>query len=219
MAPNRRCPVCGQVLAERGRCPNRWCRRPARGFSVAFAVGLYQGALRRAIGRYKYRGQSHLATVFAGMLASYVEANPVWFEDFDVITAVPAYTGPGARRDWDPVGCVLTQLRSRLGPLWTVEPGLLVKCRETDGMAGLGWAQRQEVARNQLRGAIRVAGGVRVEGARVLVLDDVLTEGSTLHEVAAILRRAGATEVAGLVLARPVWAAGEAAVSRVPARE
>jgi predicted amidophosphoribosyltransferase len=44
-----------------------------------------------------------------------------------------------------------------------------------------------------------------VAGARVLVLDDVLTDGSTLREVARVLRRAGAREVAGLILARPAW--------------
>jgi predicted amidophosphoribosyltransferase len=44
-----------------------------------------------------------------------------------------------------------------------------------------------------------------VAGARILVLDDVLTEGSTLREVARALRHAGAREVAGLVLARPAW--------------
>lgn len=169
-------------------------------------MGVYQGALRRAIGRYKYDGQRHLAGVFAAMVACYLRANPVWFEDFDVITAVPSYTGPGARRDWDPVGAVLAQLPARLGPLWRVERSLVVKTQETAGMAGLGWADRQALARDQLRPALRMADGAQVDGSRVLVLDDVLTDGSTLREVAGVLRRAGASEVAGLVLARPSWA-------------
>lgn len=172
---------------------------------MAFAVGVYQGALRRAIGRYKYQGERELAPVFAGMLASYLEANPTWFEEFDVITSVPAYAGPGARRDWDPVGAVLAHLPKRLTSHWAVEPGLMVKSRETDGMAGLGWAERQAVARRQLRGAMRLGTGVSVRGSRLLVLDDVLTEGSTLREVAGVLLRAGASDVAGLVLARPAW--------------
>lgn len=222
MATTRHCPVCGQLLPAPsptpslptapvgagggGGCPNRWCRRGDRGFSVAFSVGVYTGALRRAIGRFKYRGQRQLAPLFAAMIAGYLTSRPLWFEEFDVITAVPSYTGPGARRSWDPVGTVLAGLPSRLGRAWAVEPGLVVKTAETPGMAGLGWAERQAVARGPLRAAL-APGDRPVDGARVLVLDDVFTDGSTLREVATVLRRAGASEVAGLVLARPAWGA------------
>lgn len=206
MRPAGYCPVCGLAGAA-GGCPNRWCRRPGRGFSVAYSVGLYQGSLRRAIAGYKYHGDRHLAAVFASMVARYMAGHPTWFEEFDVVTAVPAYTGPGARRRWDPVGAVLVELAGRLGRAWSVEPGLLVKVRETPGMAGLGWAERQSVAAAHLRPALRAGRRAAVAGARVLVLDDVLTEGSTLHEAARLLRREGASDVAGLVLARPPWQA------------
>lgn len=229
MVTARHCPVCGQLLppvtgpagerlatgdpgpgGERysGGCPNRWCRRPDRLFSVAFSVGVYTGALRRAIGRFKYRGDRGLAPVFAAMVARYLGSHPAWFEEFDVLTAVPAFTGPGARRAWDPVGAVLAELPPLLGPTWAVERELVVKRHETPGMAGLGWAERQAVARGPLRAALGTGAGVDVRGSRVLVLDDVLTDGSTLREVAGVLRRAGASDVAGLVLARPVWGAG-----------
>lgn len=174
---------------------------------MAFSVGVYQGALRRAIGRYKYHGERHLAPVFAGMVVSFLRSHPCWFEEFDVVTAVPAYTGPGARRDWDPVGTLLAQARDRLGAGWSVEPGMVVKVRETPGMAGLRWSERQAVAGTQLRPALRIGGEGAARGSRVLVLDDVLTDGSTLREVAGVLRRDGASDVAGLVLARPAWAA------------
>jgi predicted amidophosphoribosyltransferase len=202
---DRHCPVCGQVLPPAGSCPNRWCRRADRGFSVVFALGVYRGPLRRAIARYKYRGERTLAAVFAGMVSSFVGAHPGWFEEFDVITAVPGYTGAGSRRGWDPLACVLAELSGRLGPAWAVEPGLVLKTRETPGMTGLGWAERQNVAHRYLRPALRAAPGAALTGSRVLVLDDVLTEGSTLREVALALRRAGASDVAGLVLARRPW--------------
>jgi predicted amidophosphoribosyltransferase len=189
-----------------GPCPNYWCRRPDRGFSVVFPVAAHSGALRRAISRYKYRGERTLAPVFAGMVASYLAAHAEWFEEFGVITGVPGYSGPGSRRGWDPVAGVLAELAALLGRAWTVAPGLVVKTRETPGMAGLGWSARQAVARGPLRGALAAAPGTNLAGAQVLVLDDVLTEGGTLREVAAVLRRAGASDVAGLVLARPTWA-------------
>jgi predicted amidophosphoribosyltransferase len=172
---------------------------------VAFAVGVYQGRLRRAIGAYKYHGQRRLAPMFAGILASFVEAHAAWFEEFDLITAVPSYRGAGARRSWDPVGEILAALAARLGPAWPVEPGLVVKTTETPGMTGLGWGDRQAVARGPLRRALAPGRGPDLAGAQVLVLDDVLTEGGTLGEVARVLRTLGASDVAGLVLARPGW--------------
>jgi predicted amidophosphoribosyltransferase len=198
------CAVCGQVLDAR-RCPNRWCRRPDRAFSVVFSVGLHQGALRHAISRYKYRGERGLADVFASMLADFVTGNDTWFEEFDLITAVPSYRGAGAHRGWDAVGTVVERLAGRLGPSWSVQPGLLAKRRETPAMTGLGWPDRQRVATGPLRTALAVNDPSAVAGRQILVVDDVLTEGGTMREVARALRGAGAGDVAGLVLARPAW--------------
>ena len=74
-------------------------------------------------------------------------------------------------------------------------------------MQGLEWAARQTLAESVLRASLAVPDGVGrvVDGARVLVLDDVMAEGSALREVSRVLRHAGADEVAGLVLARPRW--------------
>ena len=108
------CPVCGQVIpagpaaggavpgAGRGvgravSCPNRWCRQADRGFSVVFSLGVYEGALRRDIHAYKYRGHRRLAGAFAAQVAGFIAAHPAWFEEFELITSVPAYTGPGAQ--------------------------------------------------------------------------------------------------------------------------
>lgn len=214
----RSCPVCGQRFAGGAgpdRCPNRWCRRPDRGFSVAFAAGVHRGDLRRAIARYKYRGERRLCGAFADMVARYVTDRAPWFEEFDMVTAVPAYLGPGSRRTWDPVGAVLQALPDRLGPGWAVEPGLVAKTAETPGMAGRGWAERQRIAQGPLRRSLLVPDPAAVRGAQILVLDDVLTEGSTLREVALALRRAGASDVAGLVIGRPAWAPGRGPLSMV----
>ena len=90
------CPVCGQAVPGRGPCRNHWCRRADRGFSVVFPAGTHQAALRRALLRYKYQGERWWAPVFARMLGRYLLANAPWFEEFDLLTGVPSYLGPGA---------------------------------------------------------------------------------------------------------------------------
>jgi predicted amidophosphoribosyltransferase len=206
------CPVCGQILPSqglggpvRGRCLNRWCHRADRAFSVAFAVGVHEGAMRHAVLRYKYGREFWWAGAFARLLANHLQVHSTWFEDFDLLVPTPSYLGPSARRDWDPVGQIAAELRPLVEPLWEVASGAVSKRRETPPMQGRPWADRQAIASGPLRRALWVSAPRVVSGARILVLDDVLTDGSTLREVARVLRQAGAREVAGLVLARPVW--------------
>ena len=202
------CGVCGQGLPAPGRCANRWCGRADRAFSVAFAVGAYEGDLRRAIVAYKYAGERWWAPVFAQLIAGYLERQATWFEEFDLVVGMPAYAGPGARRGWDHVGLVLDHLVPLVGAMWDVMPGLVEKMVETAPMSGRSRWDREREAQGMLRRALRVVDPGPVGGARILVVDDVFTEGSSLHEVARVLREAGAEEVAGLVLARPPWRGG-----------
>ena len=226
----RYCPVCGQALEAPSRatgltrssgsrdrhvgdppfsqgCLNRWCRRPDRGFSVVFSVGIHRDGLRRAITRYKYHRDERLAGVLADSLAGYVDDHATWFEDFDLLASVPSYCGRGARRDWDPLGRIMAAIAERLGATWDVVPDLMSKSAETPAMAGLSWGARQAVARGPLRSALGIPDPGLVDSAKVLVVDDVFTDGSTLREVALALLASGASEVAGLVLARRAWTA------------
>ncbi|HEX6394604.1 MAG TPA: phosphoribosyltransferase family protein [Acidimicrobiales bacterium] len=206
--PVRACPVCGLALSWPGAdgvCPNRWCRRADRSFSVVFSIGVHTGALRHALLRYKYQEERWWAPHFARMVGGYLHANGTWFEEFDLLAAVPGYVGAGARRRWDPVRQILVEVASLPRLSWRVEPDLILKRAETPAMQGLDWAARQAVASGRLRDALAVPVPGLVKGCRVLVFDDVMTEGSTLREVARALRLAGAAEVAGLVLARPTW--------------
>jgi predicted amidophosphoribosyltransferase len=172
---------------------------------VVFGAGVHAGGLRRAIMRYKYGGERWWAGVFARLLAGWLDRRSPWLEDFDAVLAMPAYTGPGSRRHWDPVADIVGAIGSLVGPTWVVESDLVRKTGETRPMSGHSRGERVRLASGELRAALEVPDPARVAGARLLVVDDVLAEGSTLHEVARALRQAGAAEVAGLVLARPDW--------------
>jgi predicted amidophosphoribosyltransferase len=79
----------------------------------------------------------------------------------------------------------------------------LAKRQETLPLAGAPSALvRRLRAAAEVRAALVVTDPAAVAGRRVLAVDDVFTDGSTLREVAIALRRAGAIAVSGLVLAR-----------------
>jgi hypothetical protein len=95
------------------------------------------------------------------------------------------------------------------GDLWPFDTGperCVVKTGPTSPLKAAGSpAARRLWAACELRAALAVPDAARVRDRRVLVVDDVLTDGSTLREVALALRGAGATAVSGLVMARQAW--------------
>ena len=93
----------------------------------------------------------------------------------------------------------MLRLARHLAPAQT-DATLLLRTRDTLPQSALARAER---LRN-LRGAfavepLRIAS---VKGRRVLIVDDVMTSGASLHAAATVLREAGATHIAAVVLAR-----------------
>jgi len=85
-------------------------------------------------------------------------------------------------------------LSRRLGiPVWMEAAQRL---RDTPPQASLPWKARQK----NLRGAFACA--PHVAGKRIAIVDDVMTTGASLNELARALKRAGATEVEAWVVAR-----------------
>ncbi len=201
----RRCPICHQPLESDRPCTNDWCTRADRWFSTSWAIGPHTGAWRWAIAHYKYRAATAWAEVFGRVLLGYLDQHLRTFERFDLIVPMPSYCGPGARRDWDHVAAVVAVSARLGGERWPFATGLVTKVAETPALTGRPRSARRTYAEGPLRRALRVPDAGPAGGRRVLVVDDVFTEGSTLREVARILRRAGSTEVAGLALARQPW--------------
>lgn len=75
---------------------------------------------------------------------------------------------------------------------------MLRRCRKTIAQMDLQPEQRAQ----NVRGAFRLTTGYDIHGARVLLVDDILTTGATCNEVAGVLKRAGAQSVIVAVIAR-----------------
>ncbi len=112
----------------------------------------------------------------------------------DVIVPVPLHATRLAERGFNQaVELARPLVRSRGLPLWL---DAVVRTRNTSPQAGSSWAER----RRNVRGVF--AACRRFDGLRVLVVDDVMTTGATLDEMARCLKTAGAVEVTNLVCAR-----------------
>ena len=102
----RVCSACGQVAGSAGlaatvpappglRCRNLWCAAPDRPIEAVFAVGNYEGGLRKAIVAYKYRWDLRWARPFGALLYRFMTRHATWFEEYGVICPMPQFLGPG----------------------------------------------------------------------------------------------------------------------------
>jgi predicted amidophosphoribosyltransferase len=198
-----KCSTCDLVLGRWRRCPNYWCRRADRGWDVVWAAGEHRGRLKRAIAELKYRGDRAWVAPLAGLLVSYLLERAPDFEQVDLVVPVPSNVGRA--RPVDHVGLVLAAAAPAIGDLWRLATsgGVLAKRGETSPLAAAPSSMvRRLRAATEVRPALVVTDPDAVLGRRVLAVDDVFTDGSTLREVALALRGAGAVSVSGLVLAR-----------------
>ena len=186
------CPAC----AGRERLKEGWKMGKLPFVAGSVCVYPYEGEVRRGVHRFKFRGAAQNGEIFGVLLASRVRETGL-SEQIDLVCYVPCHPKVKRKRGYAQAQKLAKPLARDLGlPL---EP-LLEKRRNTRPMYQLKAAQR----RANVLGAFGVVPGKEalVRSRRVLVVDDVLTTGSTLSECARVLREAGAREVYGAVFAR-----------------
>src|SRR5204863_6890690 len=114
----------------------------------------------------------------------------------DVVVPVPLHWRRRWARGYNQAAAVGRELALGLGAKFA--PELLRRVRHTPQQAQPSASARRE----NVRGAFRAASGARVAGRTVLLVDDVMTTGSTAGEAARTLREAGAKRVVAAILAR-----------------
>ncbi len=165
------------------------CRSGRRGFDDAYCYGAYQGKLRKLIHLFKYQGMRGLAEPLAEMLARALPRD----RQFDAVTAVPLHWRKRWQRGFNQAELLGSAIARRRG---IPARRLLRRGTATRAQAGLSNAQRRE----NVVGAF--AARRRVNGLRILLIDDVMTTGATAGACARALKKAGARSVSLLTLAR-----------------
>jgi len=200
------CEVCELPLPADGECGNPLCGWADRHFTRIRAISMRTGEMERAIARYKYDRKRGWRAIFGRILVGYLSEHADEFQAYDAITPSPTYTGSDAERDFDHTREIIEAAEVEEPIAWPFEYDLIVKGARTDRFASKGsvkpWQERKRIAEGPLRQSLGVPDPNRVAGRRILVFDDVFTEGFTIREVAKALIDNGATEVSEIVLAR-----------------
>lgn len=155
----------------------------------------FAGRPRDVLLGFKYGNRRQLGHHLAGLLVNRVLAAGLGANDFDVVTWAPTSRRRRRRRGFDQAELVARRVALQLG----------VPCRRLLERDGSSAAQTGLDRIGRLDGPIFRA-RPNLRGKRVLVIDDVVTTGSTLRSADAALRAAGARSVQRAAVATtPVW--------------
>ncbi len=181
------CPVCAVPTADGACCGE--CLRSPPAFDATRALFSYGFPLDRMVKALKYRYRLAVAHDFAERLA---RSGPP--AGIDVLLPMPLHVQRLSERGFNQA----VEIARPLARAWGLPLELARVVREVAAppQASLPWTQRK----TNMRGVFRCRG--RFDGATVLVIDDVMTTGATLDELAGTLKRYGACRVENLVVAR-----------------
>jgi ComF family protein len=192
------CPRCAATIGPFAvASPKDGCTRCSKQtfrFERAIRLGPYEGLLRDVIVRLKHLNADGLAELVGELWAENSETK-LREARADVVVPIPLHWRRRLQRGYNQSHALARGIASRLSlPL---RAAWLRRVRHTPIQP-----QQAPGARSaNVRGAFQATGKV-TRGASVLLIDDVMTTGSTLDEAAAALRRAGADRVVVAILAR-----------------
>ena len=197
------CAVCSRAFADDGApmppdassvCAD--CRAQRFAFECAVHFCRHDGLARDLVIRFKYGGEHYLRRPLSGWLVETLRSDErLLRQPVDALVPVPLHRRRERERGFNQAEALCRRVGRETGlPVWLA----LRRMRATRTQTHLSRAERQ----SNLRGAFALVPRHPVTGAHLLLVDDVYTTGSTVHECARVLRRAGAASVRVLTVTR-----------------
>jgi ComF family protein len=179
-------------LGEVAECPN--CKDSQWSFRRAYSLGAYSGLLKNTVVLMKRPFYENLALRMGFLLATRILAQAD--VRYDCVMATPQHWWRRIIRRTNSSEHLAESIAKSLSIPF--QRTWLVRSRSTKKQGLLGVEHR----RRNVQGAFRVARRASLENKNILLVDDILTTGSTAHEMAKVLRRSGAALVDVAVMAR-----------------
>lgn len=160
-------------------------KRALESLSSAF---YYQGAVAELITRWKYRSMIELTNYIAGLITDALITPP----NYDIVTVIPSHWKRRLTRGFDPVWLLANALMKHG---FIKRPTLILNPRRKLPYQHLKHRHERHIAASHFQV------NKQVLAQRVLILDDVVTTGSTLNAAALALKDSGAKSVCGFTIA------------------
>ncbi len=190
------CRSCGRQLQKpiiQNICPA--CVRKQLHFDRAFSPCVYEGTIKELIHAFKYRGKDYLGATLAGLMAAFIEEYALPMDILDLIIPIPLHKTRLREREFNQAQILSEHIARRFGKKTSYDS--LARLRLTKTQTELETGERLL----NVKGSFTAIKKEDVKGKNILLVDDVLTTGSTCSEAAYALKDAGANIVFVLTLA------------------
>ena len=200
-----RCAFCHKLIRHEGETVCRECLRTLpytpkaaqtqklRHVSVCASPLYYEGDVRASLLRYKFSSLTAYAEIYADFMVKCIDENQI---TCDSITWVPLSRRRLRKRGYDQAQLLAEAIAARKGLPYE---RTLIKRRNNPPQSRTG---RAEARRANVAGVYAADPSAALHGRRLLLVDDIVTTGSTLSEAAGVLRQAGAAAVCAVTVAR-----------------
>ncbi len=189
--PAAECPLCRENILRELECCPRCAARLGFDWQINRVGGRLTGSLfvyedygRQMVQQMKFHGGYRTAVAVGALLGRALKETPE-FADVDFLVPVPLHPERLRQRGYNQTEALIHGIRTH----WR-KPilGKIARVRNTPAQSGLTLAGRQD----NLKGAFAVVDGISLTGRSCLVVDDVITTGSTFAAIAQVIERAGA---------------------------
>ena len=196
----RYCAKCGRPLADTDPgelcfgCTQKVSAGQETDFDKGHACTGYGACAQSVIFALKYGGRADIADTLGEIMFDYMLSE--YEKDelaamYDIVIPVPIHSERLKKRGFNHAELIGRSFAGRAGLQF--DPGALVRTRKTVPMKGLGPEER----RANICGAFEIRNSrlPLIQGSRILLTDDIFTTGSTIGEIALLLKRSGAERV------------------------
>ena len=190
------CQKCAERIKYTGRAAEKF---PGEfSFDSARSIVVYEGPIKEAIHKLKFRNKKALADPLIELVTIYLDKNCRAFDDAQLVLPVPLFGSREKGRGYNQSVFFANAVSGYLNI--ELNENVLVRVRNTKPQFEL---KRPDRFAN-VKDAFEIANGEIVKGKNIVLVDDILTTGATASECAKVLKSAGAGKVSVLTLARAI---------------
>ena len=171
------------------------CRKIKPHFDFAWCACLYSNELKQLIHQFKYSQKTQLKHLFISLMVNFIQTYSLDIQQFDLIMPISLHTTRLRERGFNQSEILARGIAFQFDLNFCNNN--LIRFRHTKPQASL----RQKERWTNIQGAFRIKHPGAVKGKNILIIDDLLTTGSTASEAACILKSAGVARVGILTLA------------------
>jgi ComF family protein len=171
------------------------CIKKAPAFDYACSLFRYEDDIIRLVHQLKFAQKIGIARSLGEMLLLWLQVKmPALEEQPDCLLPVPLHSARWRQRGFNQSVEIARVIARKLAI--PIEQNAVIRQRKTISQTGLNAPQRQK----NIRGAFYVASEIKAK--HILIIDDVMTTGSTVNELARVLKKNGVVRVGVLSVAR-----------------